>query len=280
VAKPAGGRQAALYRIAKRLYDQEGIVKLIDVEKIDPSPFQQRKYIDEDKLRELAMSIRRDGLIEPIVIRPLNGRYQLIAGERRWRAVRDYTDLKTIEAKVKPANDLEAMRIAFTENLQREDLSAIEIVESTVLLVDIELIHDKEYAAMGKEPVDRVNKLLGSLHSIANSKNRGSQISKKSELLLNKFVQQLNKIFKNLPKPLEWRSFYNHDLPLITDFCEDIQGVSIRHQLNRSQTRALKKPIKIKQCRYRSRALSAGVKLKRTGFKNVYVLRGGLICRR
>ncbi len=147
-------------------------------------------------------------------------------------------------------------------------------------IVDAELINDKEYASMGKDPTGRVKKLLGSLHSITNSKSRGSQVSKKSELLLNKFIQQVEKIFKNLPKPLEWRSFYNHDLPLVTDFCEDIQGVSIRHQLNRSQTRALKKPIKIKQCRYRSRALSAGVKLKRTGFKNVYVLRGGLICRR
>jgi ParB/RepB/Spo0J family partition protein len=184
------------------LYDQEGIVKLIDVKNIDPSPFQHRKYIDEEKLKELALSIEHDGLIQPIVVRPHNGRFQLIAGERRWRAVREYTDLKAIQARVIKASDLKARRMAAAENLQREDLSAIEKVEYIVDIVDSELIEDKEYALMGKEPLDRVKKILGSLHSITNSKSRGSHVSKKSELLLNKFIQQVVKILKNLPKQL------------------------------------------------------------------------------
>ena len=81
---------------------------------------------------------------------------------------------------------------------------------------------------MGKNPADRMKALLGKLHSITISKNRGSRISKEAELLFNKFVKQVDKIFKNLPKPLEWQSFYIHDLPLLVDFCEEVQEVSIQ----------------------------------------------------
>ncbi len=106
--------------------------KIIDVKKIDPSPYQVRKHFDEDKLKELAATIQREGLIGPIMVRSNGGRYELIAGERRLRAVRDYTEIKTIAAEVVKKNDLEARRISAAENLQREDLSAIETIEGTV----------------------------------------------------------------------------------------------------------------------------------------------------
>ena len=112
------------------------------------------------------------------------------------------------------------------ENLQREDLSAIETIEGNVEMVDAELIEDKEYASMGKKPADRVKALLGKLHSITSSKNRGSQVSKEAEQLLNKFVQQVEKIFKNLPKSLDWLSFLNHDLPLVIDFYKEVPNFS------------------------------------------------------
>ena len=102
------------------------IQRVIDLRKVDPSPYQLRKHFDEDKLRELAASIQREGLIEPIVVRPKNDRYELIAGERRFRALRDYTNIKTIQAQIVKASELQARRISAAENLQREDLSAIE----------------------------------------------------------------------------------------------------------------------------------------------------------
>ena len=93
--------------------------KLIDVKKIDPSPFQCRKYSDEDKAKELAASIKREGLIEPIVVRrKVDGRYEIIAGHRRVQAVRDYTDWKTIQAQIIKVDDLQARRISAAENLQ------------------------------------------------------------------------------------------------------------------------------------------------------------------
>ncbi len=117
---------------------------LIDVKKIDPSPFQVRKFFDVDELKELAESIKREGLIEPIVVRRKGGRYEIIAGERRFRAVRDFTEMKTIPAQIVKATDLEARRMSAAENLQREDLSAIETIEGTVELVDADLIEDAE----------------------------------------------------------------------------------------------------------------------------------------
>ncbi len=136
------------------------------IKKIDPYPYQLRKHFDDDKIKELAESIQREGLIEPIVVRPIRGRYEMIAGERRLRAVRHYTEMKTIPAHVVKASDLQARRISAAENLQRQDLSAIETIEVIVEIVDAQLIEDTEYLSMGKTPGDRVKTLLGKLHSI------------------------------------------------------------------------------------------------------------------
>jgi len=208
---------------------------VIDLKKIDPSPYQHRRHFDEDKLKELAASIQSEGLIEPIIVRAKRDRYELIAGERRLRAVRDFTETETIQAQIVIANDLQARRISAAENLQREDLSAIETIEAVVEIVDAELIEDKEYASMGKTPTERVKTSLGKLHSISISKKRGSKVSKNADLLFNKFIKQVERIFKNLPKPLEWRSFYNHDLTLLVDICKEVQEVSIQSQLSLTQ---------------------------------------------
>jgi len=187
--------------------DLDYIQRVIDLRKIDPSPYQLRKHFDEDSLKELAASIQREGLIEPIVVRPKKDRYELIAGERRFRALRDYTSIKTIQAQIVTANNLQARRISAAENLQREDLSAIETIKAVVEIVDAELIEDKEYASMSNKPADRVKTLLGKLDAVRTSKARNSEISREAKLLFYKFVEQVEKIFKNLPKPLEWLSF-------------------------------------------------------------------------
>ncbi len=124
-------------------------------------------------------------------------------------------------------SDLQARRISAAENLQREDLSAIETIEGAVEMVGAELIEDREYASMGKTSADRAKTLLGQLDSVRRSQVRGSDVSGPSKALSHKFVGQVEKIFKNLPKPLEWRSFYNHDLPILMDICEEVQNVSI-----------------------------------------------------
>jgi len=191
---------------------------MIDIKKIDPSPYQHRKYFDEERLRELGVSIVQDGLIEPIVVRPQkNGRYQLIAGERRLRAIKGYTDIMMIQAKIAIVDDLHARRISAAENLLREDLSAIESIEATIEIIDMEMGKEPEYLTVGKTPLERVHKLRSKLHSIRVSQDSGSMVSKEAEALLNKFIQQVETTFNNLPKPLKWQSFLMNDLILLTD---------------------------------------------------------------
>jgi ParB family chromosome partitioning protein len=103
-----------------------GGVRNIDVERITPNPEQPRLAMDQATLDELAASIREHGVLQPILVRPLEGgQFQLIAGERRWRASRA-AGLTTIPALVEEIDDDTALEISIIENLQREDLSPLD----------------------------------------------------------------------------------------------------------------------------------------------------------
>ncbi|MBT6339710.1 MAG: ParB/RepB/Spo0J family partition protein, partial [Desulfobacula sp.] len=207
-----------------------------------PSSFQSRKYFDENSLRELGASIAADGLIEPIILRPQKkGRFELIAGERRLRAVRKYTDMDVIQAKIVEADDLKARRISTAENILRQDLSAIESIEATIKIIDVEMGRDPEYLTVGKTPLERVHKLLSKLDSIRRSRERGSVVLEVENDLSNKFIGQVELIFNNLPKPLKWQSFLMNDLVLLTDIPSNVQKASVKHSLNKAQTKALAK---------------------------------------
>jgi ParB family chromosome partitioning protein len=97
----------------------------VAVERITPSPFQPRRMFDEAKLDELAASIRNQGIIQPLVVRAKADAFELIAGERRWRAAMK-AGLERVPVVVREANDHEALQLALVENLQREDLNPIE----------------------------------------------------------------------------------------------------------------------------------------------------------
>ena len=104
---------------------QGGSPKQVAVDRITTSPFQPRRSFDEAKIDELASSIRNQGIIQPLIVRPKNDGFELIAGERRWRAAMS-AGLSHVPILVRDASDHEAMQIALVENLQREDLNAIE----------------------------------------------------------------------------------------------------------------------------------------------------------
>jgi ParB family chromosome partitioning protein len=98
----------------------------ISVEAIDRNPFQTRHVMNQDQLAELAASIKANGVVQPILVRPLaNGRFQLIAGERRWRASM-LAEKKTIPAILRQVSDEQALEITIVENLQRADLNPME----------------------------------------------------------------------------------------------------------------------------------------------------------
>jgi ParB family chromosome partitioning protein len=104
---------------------QGNAAREISVERITPSPFQPRRTFDEAKIDELAASIRNQGIIQPLVVRPRGDGFELIAGERRWRAALK-AGLLRVPVVVRDASDLEALQLALVENLQREDLNPIE----------------------------------------------------------------------------------------------------------------------------------------------------------
>ena len=97
----------------------------IDIDLIEPSPYQPRTRFREEALEELARSIQSSGIIQPLVLRPIGSRYQLIAGERRWRAAQ-LAGLKSVPAIVRQVPDELALEMTLVENIQREDLNAIE----------------------------------------------------------------------------------------------------------------------------------------------------------
>jgi ParB family chromosome partitioning protein len=107
----------------------------IDIDLIDPSPYQPRTRFREEALDELARSIQASGIIQPLVIRPLGNRFQLIAGERRWRAAQR-AGLDKVSAIVRHVPDALALEMTLVENIQREDLNAIEAARAFERLMD------------------------------------------------------------------------------------------------------------------------------------------------
>ena len=105
--------------------DSEGLSFQVEVDRITPSPFQPRRTFDDAKIGELATSIRNQGIIQPLVVRRNGDGYELIAGERRWRAAMR-AGLTHVPIVVRDASDHEALQLALVENLQREDLNPIE----------------------------------------------------------------------------------------------------------------------------------------------------------
>ncbi len=124
---------------------------LISVNEIEPKRDQPRKYFDEEALSELADSIAIHGVIQPLLVRPLgDGGYQLIAGERRWRAAR-LAGLTEVPVVVREMADDEAMELALIENLQREDLNPIEEAEGfRVLMENYGLTQEQAAQRVGK----------------------------------------------------------------------------------------------------------------------------------
>lgn len=108
----------------------------IEVDLIFPNPEQPRRTFDEDTLEELAASIRELGIIQPLSLRDAgDGTYQIIAGERRWRAAK-LAGIGTVPAYIRTASDSEVTEMALIENIQREDLNAIEVALAFRKLID------------------------------------------------------------------------------------------------------------------------------------------------
>jgi ParB family chromosome partitioning protein len=123
----------------------------IELDRIAPNEYQPRKVFDDEKLKELAASIKEQGVIQPIIVHKAGSGYELIAGERRWRASR-LAGFKTIPALVKEVTKRELLEMALIENIQREDLNALEAAEAYKRLQDeFKLTQEDLARRVGKE---------------------------------------------------------------------------------------------------------------------------------
>lgn len=218
--------------------------KEIDIGLIDRNPDQPRKIFDEDALKELAESIKAHGIIQPIIVKQVDDRYVIIAGERRWRASR-LAGLKTIPCIVKNYSEQEISEIAIIENLQREDLNPIESAKAIKNLINqYNLTQDEVADKIGKSrpAVANTLRLLLLPESIislveSNKISAGhartllsiSDSKKQKEIALliiekGLTVRDVENIIKNLNKPVQEKKVQEKSLEL-KDFENSIKRV-------------------------------------------------------
>ena len=134
-------------------------LRYLPIEKMTPGPFQPRQHIRTEGLEQLSESIRTQGIVQPIVVRAVGDKYEIVAGERRWRAAQ-LAELTTIPAIIRDISDDTAMVMALIENIQREDLSPIEEAAALKRLTDnLQLTHLQVAEAVGKSRASITNTL-------------------------------------------------------------------------------------------------------------------------
>ncbi|MBL6878948.1 MAG: ParB/RepB/Spo0J family partition protein [Burkholderiales bacterium] len=151
-AKGLGKGLDALFSSGKTVNDDEpGPMSTLPVEGLQPGKFQPRTKMDDDAIAELSESIRSQGVIQPLIVRPISsGKHEIIAGERRWRAAQK-AGLKLVPVVIKKSDDKSAMAMALIENIQREDLTSIdEAIGIKRLIEEFEMTHEAVARILGK----------------------------------------------------------------------------------------------------------------------------------
>lgn len=158
----------------KEELQKDNLVTMVRLTKVEPDRNQPRKNFDPEKLQELSDSIKNKGLLEPIIVQEYEDHYEIIAGERRWRACK-LAGLKEIPVIIKNYEDRERVEISLIENIQREDLNPIEEANAYKRLID-------EFHLKQDELAERVSK---NRSSIANSMRLLKLSAKVQEMVIN-----------------------------------------------------------------------------------------------
>src|SRR6202795_1792939 len=154
----AGAGAAAAVALAPATAPADGLLQA-DIDLIDPSPYQPRTRFREEALEELARSIRASGIVQPLVVRRIGARFQLIAGERRWRAAQRAA-LSRVPVVIRDVPEEMALEMTLVENLQREDLNPIEQANAFQRLIDeFSLTQEQVAERTGKDRATIANSL-------------------------------------------------------------------------------------------------------------------------
>ncbi len=152
---PEGDKSASNTKVVEKIVEKEVIVRepaeiVLKINEVEPNREQPRRNFDEDSLLELSESIKQYGIIQPIIVKKRDDYYEIVAGERRWRAAK-MAGIKEVPVVIKDFSDREIMEVALIENLQREDLNPIEEALAYQRLI-------KEYNLKQDEVAERVSK--------------------------------------------------------------------------------------------------------------------------
>ena len=136
---PESDKEAQKTKVVEKVVEKKVIVKepaetIVKINEVEPNKNQPRRTFDEDALLELAESIKQHGVIQPLIVKKRDKYYEIIAGERRWRAAK-MAGLKEIPIVIKDLSDQEIMEVALIENIQREDLNPIEEAQAYQRLI-------------------------------------------------------------------------------------------------------------------------------------------------
>ena len=217
-------KKGGLGRGLDSLFDQNSVDKdsilLVKLSEIEPNKNQPRKTFDEKAIEELSNSIKEHGLLQPILVRPLvNGAYQIIAGERRWRACRK-AELDMVPVIIKEMDDRKTMEVSIIENLQREDLNPVEEALGFKALIDTYGLTQEQVAervGKSRSAITNALRLLGLSDKILESLREGeitvghakallsAEESRRNSLLslavAGASVRQLEQMAKSTEKP-------------------------------------------------------------------------------
>ena len=229
-----------------------GSIIEISLENIQVNPYQPRTYFDEESLRELASSIKELGVIQPITVRKIGDSFQLVSGERRFRASKLIGN-KSIPAYIRTANDQEMLEMALVENIQRKNLDPIEVALSYQRLIDeIQLTQEELSVRVGKKRSTVTNYLrllkldpilqtgmrdgfisMGHGRAIINVEKSEDQLNIYKKILLEKLsVRQTEELVKKLKISPNSKTTNNKVLPkYIEDSLSDINSF-LGHKIN------------------------------------------------
>lgn len=135
------------------------VKKTLRISEIEPNRLQPRKNFNEEAIASLAESVKEHGIIQPLLVRPYNNSYQIVAGERRWRAAK-MLDIEEVPVIIKELSDAEAMQLALIENLQREDLNPIEEASGYKELVETYNMKQEELGKLFGKSRSSVSNLM------------------------------------------------------------------------------------------------------------------------
>ena len=201
--------------------ESESPTATVNIDKIRLPAQQPRRYFDPEKLSQLVQSVKEHGILQPLLVRAVNGEFELVAGERRLRAAKE-AGLTEVPIITKELSDLQTLQIALLENLQREDLNPVEETEGILELLSIELDVNS-------------GEVISILNQVANAKKRGLELTEN----VSRQLEIIESVLSGVGR-FSAESFRTSRLPLL-NLPDDVLEILRQGKIEYTKARAIAK---------------------------------------